>query len=314
MSNLEEIFAQSSAQAFLDYTQSRLALLDNHGSLLAANPAFEKWKQELPSAKRLQDFLSDPSRVLFNWMLQAGGERQARLQQNEQIGKAELKCLVTPQPGGSFLFCAELIQPSMDAEISRLNEELDKTRRTLHLKKVELEAVLAQADEISHTDPLTFLSNRRSIIADLQREVSGANRYRNALTIFMVDVDHFKNINDTYGHAAGDEVLKAISSKMLASIRMSDKLGRYGGEEFLFLLPSTPLKNSTILAERLLNTIRTLEIKVPDGQVIHATISIGIARYRPGKETWEGLLNRADKALYKSKDCGRDRWTAATFN
>lgn len=312
MSSLEEIFSHNSTSTFLDFTQTRVALLDASGSLLTWNPAFEKWKSGNPSANKVQEFLSQPSHVLFNWMLHAGGDRQARLQQLELIGRGELKCLVSPLPDGTFLFCAELIQPAMEAEVARLNEELEKTRRTINLKKVELEAVLAQADEISHTDPLTFLSNRRRIIADLQREVSASNRYHTVLTIFMVDIDHFKSINDNYGHTAGDEVLRVLASKMLSSIRMTDKLGRYGGEEFLFLLPSTNLKNSQILAERLLKTIRALEISLPDGQVIYATISIGIARYRAGRETWEALLNRADKALYKSKETGRDRWTAAT--
>jgi diguanylate cyclase (GGDEF)-like protein len=295
----------------MDYTQSLIALIDEQGKLLEWNPAFEHWKIKLDEAVSLQEFLRESSAVLFNWMLNAGGLRQSRLQQLPRMGAADLRCQVIPLPPGGFLFCAELIQPAVDAEITRLNDELEKTRRTLNIKKVELDAVLAQADEISHTDALTFLANRRGIIADLQREVSGSDRYHTPLTIFMADIDHFKRINDTYGHPIGDQVLKEISREMLSKIRQTDKLGRYGGEEFLFLLPGTTQKSSQILAERLLKIVRSQKIETGDGATIQVTISLGIAQYRIGKESWDELLNRADKALYASKHSGRDRWTVS---
>jgi diguanylate cyclase (GGDEF)-like protein len=165
-------------------------------------------------------------------------------------------------------------------------------------------------DEIAHTDPLTFLSNRRQIMGNLQREVAQSDRYGKALTIFMVDIDHFKRVNDTFGHAAGDRVLQALANELREGIRVSDTIGRYGGEEFIILLPGTLIKPASNLAGRLLKAVRAASVDI--GQAtIQCTISIGIAQYRIGAETWEELLERADKAMYVSKNNGRDQWSVA---
>ena len=136
-----------------------------------------------------------------------------------------------------------------NAEIQRLKEELNKTRqeleeakRSIKVKEIELRAILAQADEVSHTDALTFLPNRRQVINSLQKEVHRADRYKTSLSISMLDIDNFKNINDSYGHTVGDQVLIQLADMMREGIRESDMVGRYGGEEFLILCPTPNCK------------------------------------------------------------------------
>jgi diguanylate cyclase (GGDEF)-like protein len=125
-----------------------------------------------------------------------------------------------------------------------------------------------------------------------------------------VDIDHFKSINDTYGHTIGDEVLRRLAGELRDHIRHPDTIGRYGGEEFLIVLPHSTLKAAGEQAQRLCGHVRSLQINA-DKHVIAATISIGIAQYKIHEEDWDGFLRRADAALYEAKNKGRDRWVAA---
>jgi len=198
-------------------------------------------------------------------------------------------------------------------EIQRLRDELQKARQELEeakhiirVKEIEVKAILAQADEVSHTDALTYLPNRRQIINNLQKEAHRAERYKTPLSISMMDIDHFKNINDTYGHTVGDVVLLQLANMLREGVRESDMVGRYGGEEFLIVLPNTELQRATELAGRLCKIIREKDIEVV-GKA-HITVSIGVAEYRHAEENWQKFLNRADMALYAAKNTGRDRW------
>jgi len=195
-------------------------------------------------------------------------------------------------------------------EFRRLEAELKKTKRSLEIKDIEIKAILAQAHEIANTDVLTFLPNRRKIIVDLQEEVIRSNRYGTPLSISLLDLDHFKDINDTYGHTTGDEALRSVASRLRDQIRNPDTIGRYGGEEFLIVLPSSELKAAGEQAERLCQTVRAMQIDAND-HTFNVTVSIGVAQYRIGDENWESILHRADEALYKAKKMGRDRWVVA---
>jgi diguanylate cyclase (GGDEF)-like protein len=126
----------------------------------------------------------------------------------------------------------------------------------------------------------------------------------------MVDIDHFKNINDTYGHIVGDDVLRSLAGELRDHIRYPDTIGRYGGEEFLIVLPHSTLNAATQQAERLCGHIRSLQIQ-SGGQKIVVTVSIGVAQYKIHEEGWQTLLARADAALYEAKNNGRDRWVVA---
>jgi len=204
----------------------------------------------------------------------------------------------------------------LEAEIQLLTEELDKANRDLEeakriikRKTVELKAVLAQAEEVSHVDELTCLPNRRQIVKTIQNEVIRAERYKSFLSISMIDIDHFKNINDSYGHTVGDQVLFQLANMLQNDIREPDAVGRYGGEEFLVVLPNTRLIEAANQAARLCKYIRETDIDI--GEIIQLTVSIGVTEYRHGQENWQKFLSRADMALYESKNSGRDKWTTS---
>jgi diguanylate cyclase (GGDEF)-like protein len=132
------------------------------------------------------------------------------------------------------------------------------------------------------------------------------------LSISVVDVDHFKAVNDTYGHPVGDEVLRQIAGLLQDDIRHPDIVGRYGGEEFLILLPSSDANAASEQAARLCKRMREMIIPINHGgQTLNITISIGVAQFQQGVDTWDSLLNRADNAMYAAKNNGRDGWVIA---
>ncbi|HZW58989.1 MAG TPA: DUF484 family protein [Woeseiaceae bacterium] len=163
------------------------------------------------------------------------------------------------------------------------------------------------------TDFLTGWHNRRYLQLRLREELARARRDASTLVCLMLDIDHFKRINDTYGHAAGDEVLREIAQRIESQVRLSDVAARYGGEEFVVLLPATDKQAATVLAERIRNAIAATPIKVTDDVTTVMTTSIGIASAAPPgndddlKTAGESLLARADVALYRAKSEGRDR-------
>jgi diguanylate cyclase (GGDEF)-like protein len=197
----------------------------------------------------------------------------------------------------------------LSTELDETKKELEATKRTLKIKEIELKAVIAQAEEVSHVDELTCLPNRRQIIKNLQNEVIRAERYNSLLSISMIDIDHFKNVNDSYGHTIGDQVLFQLANLLQEEVRDPDTVGRYGGEEFLVVLPNTRLNSAAEQAARLCKRVREMEINI--GEIIHLTVSIGVAEYRHGQENWQKFLSRADLALYDAKNAGRDRWSVS---
>lgn len=194
----------------------------------------------------------------------------------------------------------------LNAELEKANKDLEEARRLVRRKTVEVKAIMAQAEEVSHVDELTCLPNRRQIIKNLQNEVDRAERYKTSLSISMVDIDHFKNVNDSYGHTVGDQVLFKLANILQNSIRNPDTVGRYGGEEFLVVLPNTKLKHAAGQAARICKHIREADIDI--GEPLQLTVSIGVAEYRHELENWQKFLSRADLALYAAKNNGRDKW------
>ena len=309
---LAGLFAQYGVDAFLESTSALVAILDKDGKLLSWNPSFEQLRQNLPDVRLLKDFLSFPSKVLFDELLKNTINERERKQANLEFAWenswGDFSSLFIPLPGERILFIAEPGREVSDLET--VTAELQKIKRSLAIKETELKAVLVQADEVSHTDALTFLPNRRRIIADLQREVMFSDRYGTPLAISMLDIDHFKKINDTYGHVTGDDVLKKLAGELRDHIRHPDTIGRYGGEEFLVVLPHSTIKASAEQAERLCRHVRSLIIKAGDEKFM-LTVSIGIAQYKIHKEDWQEFLSRADAAMYHAKNSGRDQWVMA---
>jgi len=307
--SLLTIFAKHGLASFVDSTRSLIVLLNREGKLLAWNPAFESIQTTLYDATLLRDFLSPTSRTVFDLLLSTVTHDRLKTQGELELGQGDslggYTCFLYPVPEGRVLFVAEPTHAITDLET--VSKELHITKQKLERKETELLAVLAQAHEVSHTDALTFLPNRRQIMVDLQNAVTFSDRYGTPLTISMLDIDHFKRVNDGYGHTAGDEVLRSLAGKLRQQIRHPDTIGRYGGEEFLIVLPHSTVNAAVEQAQRLCEQVRALSIKVGE-QALSITISLGIAQYKIRKEDWQGFLNRADRALYQAKENGRDQW------
>lgn len=175
---------------------------------------------------------------------------------------------------------------------------------TAHSQLVLLVKLLGARRDAAH-DALTGLANRRQADARLSSEYARCARHGEPMSVLMADLDHFKCVNDRYGHAAGDVVLAAASDVIAAELRASDIGARYGGEEFLVLLPEAGWEAALHVAERIREGIAALHIPVRDS-VIRVTVSIGVAELRPGEDI-DSLVRRADAALYRAKASGRDR-------
>ncbi len=198
-----------------------------------------------------------------------------------------------------------LVKPFNNEE---LQARLQVGRRMVELQTSLLTARDGLAQQAMH-DPLTGILNRRAILERLAEEVARARRQGGGLTVGMCDVDHFKRINDTYGHQAGDEVLKGLTSLMQAQLRDYDCVGRYGGEEFLLINPGAAGQREAGLYERLCARVSEAGMLARRG-TISITVSIGVAT-AAGGSTVDTLLAAADEALYQAKADGRNRVTYA---
>jgi diguanylate cyclase (GGDEF)-like protein len=163
------------------------------------------------------------------------------------------------------------------------------------------------------TDPLTELHNRRYLDQRLNEELARAGRYRQSLSCLFIDVDHFKQINDTYGHQAGDIALRELANRIRSQLRASDIATRFGGEEFALLLPHTTLTEALMLAERIRLEVNSQPFPLDDGSSLQLSVSIGVSETHPlsnksqQKADGEQLLAHADQALYMAKANGRNR-------
>jgi diguanylate cyclase (GGDEF)-like protein len=184
-------------------------------------------------------------------------------------------------------------------------------RLDLHLRLRRLQAELREKNatlaRLSTTDPVTGLRNRRYVSEFLSLEVLRSVRYRTPLAVLLLDLDHFKRINDGHGHRVGDSVLQVVADTLRASLRATDIAGRYGGEEFLVVLPQTDLAGAAVLAERVRAAIEETAIDVGAPEPLAVTVSVGVAALDEHARSAEQLVERADAALYAAKDAGRNR-------
>jgi len=172
---------------------------------------------------------------------------------------------------------------------------------------IENSRLFAQIERLASTDELTGLPNRRTVIEELAKVRRRTRRYGRCSGVVMADVDHFKRINDMYGHDAGDIALRSIAAALSSSVRESDVVGRFGGEEFVVVLQETDLHGALLLAERLRRTVEELEIRGPHGEVLRVTASFGVSVISPKDPDCHSVLKRADSALYEAKATGRNR-------
>jgi two-component system cell cycle response regulator len=161
-------------------------------------------------------------------------------------------------------------------------------------------------EKLANFDSLTGLYNRRAILDKLNELINLANRYKEDFSLSMLDIDHFKKVNDRYGHLTGDEVLEKIAVLIRRNIRETDIVGRYGGEEFIIILPKTNLSSAWVVAERLRTIIEKTEMKDSAGNAFTITVSQGLVGWERDEDA-ASLISRADEALYKAKEKGRNR-------
>lgn len=181
-----------------------------------------------------------------------------------------------------------------------------KTHLELKYTRDELKQALVELEKLATTDPLTGIANRRHLLTLAEREFQRTHRYNNPFSVLMIDIDHFKLINDNYGHNIGDEALKIMADVTVNALRKVDIFGRFGGEEFVVFLPETQADEALLVAERIREAIATTPIYVDD-QTIHITVSIGVTIYESSEISLDGLLMEADKALYDAKKQGRNQ-------
>jgi diguanylate cyclase (GGDEF)-like protein len=204
-----------------------------------------------------------------------------------------------------------LVKPVNPAE---LTVRLKTARRIIDLER-SLKKSMEEIRALSLKDPLTGVFNRRHLDERLPQEIKRSYRFRRPLSILMIDIDHFKSVNDNYGHQVGDLVLKAVTEALTKNIRVEvDWIARYGGEEFVVVLPETPPEGMTVVAERLRQILSSLRIKY-DGGELGITASFGAANHTPVRQTPSitsmELIDLADRCMYKSKESGRNRVTGS---
>ena len=216
--------------------------------------------------------------------------------------------------GGNYHWFLEKILPRIDSYGTLLGfiasatdiSNLKQAEELISQSSMDLEKQVAsrteQLEQLMLTDPLTGAGNRRMLMKRLEEEVLRAHRYQRPLTLAFFDVDHFKKINDTFGHAVGDLVLTGVVESLKSGLRDCDLLGRFGGEEFVVLLPETGIEKAAQVAERMRMDIEELKLSQIEGSI---TISAGLATLR-SDENGDDLLVRSDRALYRAKDGGRN--------
>jgi len=253
-----------------------------------------------------------PKLVLLDWVLPDfdGIELCRRIRQAGASGSYVYVILLTSNEGRQNML--EGMQAGADDYLVKPFDELELKARLLVGKRIlDLQEELVSAREsMRHAathDSLTGLMNRGEIVALLERELERGRRERKTLGVILGDIDHFKSVNDTLGHLFGDEALREIASRLRAQLRIYDGVGRYGGEEFLMILPNCDLPNALLRANALREIIASTPVAY-SGESKLITMSMGVAVSAcVGKTEVEALLNQADTGLYQAKKNGRNR-------
>ena len=233
-----------------------------------------------------------------------------RLYRETREQRARLDKLVRIADGFDNLILDE--NKSVTQRYDRHLKRLEKITRISDLYQKDLIQLNDRLHHASRHDPLTDLPNRRSISARLEELVSLAKRKGTGFALIMLDIDYFKVVNDNYGHETGDKVLCRVAETLEETLRGCDTAGRWGGEEFLIILPETTAEQALEVAHRLGDRVRHIRLSEPcvsyksGSQTLSVSASLGVSAYRPD-ESYEETLRRADDAMYRAKAQGRDR-------
>ena len=197
-----------------------------------------------------------------------------------------------------------IVRVKTHIELKKAREKIKQFAMEMERKNKELKLLLKEVKQTAMTDFLTGVSNRRNAVIMMQEELSRINRNEKPFSLIIIDVDNFKKINDSYGHECGDYVLKRIAKLICSSLRKYDMLARWGGEEFLVMLPGTNLSNARTVVQKLILCVRNSPFNYKEFS-FHVTITAGIAQYR-NMENLDSLIKRADQAMYIGKKNGKD--------
>ncbi len=300
----ELIRSESFLCTIFDSFHDPFSIVDRDYRLVKMNAAYARIRNKLPKdlyGEKCYEVLCMGNRVCDGCVV----EKTFQLKKPCEKEKAIVL------PGGSETWIEICTYPIFDRN-RNVTHVIEYARDITDRKKAEEEKKLLinNLNHLSTTDGLTGLFNRRALTDILQREIERAQRYESELSLILCDVDKFKSINDTYGHAAGDKALRATSESLRMALRKTDFLGRYGGDEFMIILPETSLSGAKKIAEKIRVSAREIDLELPGKGSIGLTLSIGVASCFTPLDNSDTLVRLADSALYTSKHGGRNRVSA----
>jgi diguanylate cyclase (GGDEF)-like protein/PAS domain S-box-containing protein len=243
--------------------------------------------------------------VVFEGVFDFSLVKQLKLYPTTRSGICYIDCIIHPLRDAEQI-TGYLVQINDITERMRAEDELRRTHASLELTNLELQQALAREKILAHTDSLTGIFNRRYFFELAAHEFEVAKRYGSSLALIMFDIDHFKAVNDHFGHQAGDEILRQVAQIVRQQLRVVDLLARYGGEEFTVLLPSSSAEEAAVVAERFRAEIAAFQMTTERGAV-SVTVSIGITENTASLSSLDQLISQADQAMYAAKQTGRDR-------
>jgi len=281
----------------VSYMDEAVVVLDSKYNIVFSNKSVQKTFGYEPKdiiGKKVSFLL--PNRVYHNNEQMVDDFAKSKVKSISMVQK-KVQIYGHHRDGRDFITSVSLINCSIDnsdyyAVIIRDISENKKTEEELL--------------RLASTDPLTGVLNRREFRTIAEKEVMRCKRYGRPLSVLMMDIDHFKVINDSYGHAAGDKALQHLTKLCSSSLRTMDLICRWGGEEFVIMLPETGIKGAVIIAERLRSAIEETDF-ISNNNKIDFTISIGVSSFKQGDDDIDTILTRADSALYMAKEGGRNK-------
>ena len=269
------------------------------------NQVYETYISPIRLSDRIDDVSAQVKGEIEQVMAMIGAAAGSAFNYTENLANASEKLDHTADDAGIRMIVESLVQATK--EVERINKTLEARLSASKLEINELQEVLAAVRNESLTDPLTSLANRKYFDDALVSRFTAAQSRREPLSLMLLDIDHFKKFNDTFGHLTGDQVLRLVSVAVKQNVKGQDIAARFGGEEFAVILPDTPLRPAISVADQIRRAVMTKELmKRSTGEHLgRVTLSVGVAALAPG-DTPQSLLERADVCLYAAKRSGRN--------